>query len=353
MLTAEDLPLKGGSGRAAEPLAREEIVWSGQPVALVVAESEAAAEDGAALVWVDAEPLPPVMDLEAALQPDAPAARLTAQAGADDGAADAHGGGPASDGAEHHDDGPNVAVRTRLQNGDVEAGFASSDVIVKGRFRTNWVHQAYLEPQSTLAWTEPDGALVVHSSTQGAFMVRQGLSSLLGLPLDRIRVQAAPIGGAFGGKLMISEPLAAAAAMALKRPVRLVFQRSEEFAAANPAPGQLIDLELGATTDRRPHRHPRPHHRRPRRHGGHGRRGHLDDALRRPVPLARARPDRARRVHQPRQPRRLPRTRRAARRVRRSRPCSTRSPSSSASTRSSSASRTSSSPATRASTARS
>src|SRR3954447_21063526 len=84
VLTAADLPLKGGSGRAAEPLAREEIVWSGQPVALVVAESEAAAEDGAALVWVDADPLPPVLDLEAALQAGAPAARLTAHARADE-----------------------------------------------------------------------------------------------------------------------------------------------------------------------------------------------------------------------------------------------------------------------------
>ena len=62
-------------------------------------------------------------------------------------------------------------------------------------------------------------------------------------------MQAAPLGGAFGGKLMISEPLAAAAALALGRPVRLVFRRSEDFAAANPAPGQLIDLELGATRD--------------------------------------------------------------------------------------------------------
>jgi CO/xanthine dehydrogenase Mo-binding subunit len=78
-------------------------------------------------------------------------------------------------------------------------------------------------------------------------MARQGIAELLGLPHDRVRVQAAPIGGAFGGKLMISEPLAAAAAYKLRRPVRLVFQRTEDFAAANPAPGQLIDLELGVT----------------------------------------------------------------------------------------------------------
>src|SRR4051794_25989431 len=261
VLTADDLPIKGGSGRAAEPLAREEIVWSGQPVALVVAETEAAAEDGAALVIVDAEPLPAVLDLEQALAPDADRVRLTEAPGNDDDAAGAHGGGAGGqDDEEGHapppgadpsanGDGPNLAVPPRLRSGDVEAQFARADVTVSGRFHTSWVHQAYLEPQSALAWVEPDGALVVHSSTQGAFMVRNGLANALGLPLDRIRVQAAPLGGAFGGKLMISEPLAAAAALKLKRPVRIVFGRSEEFAAANPAPGQMIDLELGATSD--------------------------------------------------------------------------------------------------------
>ena len=62
-------------------------------------------------------------------------------------------------------------------------------------------------------------------------------------------MRPAPIGGAFGGKLLMSEPLVGAAALALKRPVRLTYQRTEDFAAANPAPGQLIDLELGAKRD--------------------------------------------------------------------------------------------------------
>ncbi len=263
VLTAADLPLVGGSGRTAEPLAREEIVWSGQPVALVVAESEAAAEDGAALVVVDADPLPAVLDLEAAIAAGAPPVRVTAQASEGDGAAGAHtgppagddgeatGAGAADDAAEPAGDGDssNVAVRQRLQGGDAAAGLERADVVVSGRFRTSWVHQAYLEPQSALAWVEPDGELVVHSSTQGAFMAREGLATSLGLPIDRVRVKPAPIGGAFGGKLMISEPLAAAAALKLRRPVRIVFGRREDFAAGNPAPGELIDLELGATRD--------------------------------------------------------------------------------------------------------
>ena len=250
VLTHADLPLAGGSGRAAEPLAREEIVWAGQPVALVVAETEAAAEDGAALVDVETEWLEPVLDLEAALADDAPAARLTERAGDDESAASAHGGNDDDDAARGPSGGsPNVAARQRLQRGDVDAGLAAADHVVRGRFRTSWVHQAYLEPQSALAWVDPDGTLVVHSSTQGAFMTRQGLANTFGLDTGTIRVQAAPLGGAFGGKLMIAEPLAAAAALTLRRPVRIVFSRTEEFSAANPAPGQLIELELGATRD--------------------------------------------------------------------------------------------------------
>ena len=213
--------------------------------------------------------------------------RLSKPATEDDDAAAVHGGGGGGE-SSANGDGPNVAVNQRLRNGDVDAGFARADIIVKGRFTTSWVHQAYLEPQSALAWVEPDGSLIVHSSTQGAFMVRSGLASALGLPLDKIRVQAAPIGGAFGGKLMISEPLAAAAALKLQRPVRIVFGRSEEFAAANPAPGQLIDLELGATSDGSLTAIRGRIIGDRGGDGGHGRRGHLDDALCRPVPLGRA-----------------------------------------------------------------
>src|SRR4051812_44263016 len=248
VLTAEDLPIVGGTGRSGEPLAREEIVWSGQPVAMVVAETEAAAEDAAGLVFVEAEPLPPVLDLEAAMAADAPRARLT-EGGEEGDMGGAHTTAPAdTDDAPQHES-PNVPVFQRLHHGDAAAGLEQADAVVSARFRTSWVHQGYIEPQAAMAWLEPDGELVLQASTQGAFMARDNLARALGLPLDRVRVRPAPIGGAFGGKLLVPDPLAAAAALALKRPVRLAFQRNEDFLAANPAPGQLIDLELGATRD--------------------------------------------------------------------------------------------------------
>src|SRR5436190_698597 len=141
-------------------------------------------------------------------------------------------------------------ARRRLRAGDdATAALNASDAVVSGRFETPWMHQGYLEPQVATAWLEPEGDLVVSSSTQGAFMTRQDLADTLGLEHHRVRVRPAPLGGAFGGKLMIVEPLAAAAALALRAPVRLALTRSEDFAATNPAGAQLIDLEVGARAD--------------------------------------------------------------------------------------------------------
>ncbi|HEY7077373.1 MAG TPA: xanthine dehydrogenase family protein molybdopterin-binding subunit [Solirubrobacteraceae bacterium] len=246
VLTAADLPIVAGSGRSAEPLARAEVRWSGQPVALVVAESEATAADGAERVVVDAEPLPVVLDLEAAMAPGAPEAVVERDDGGPDlGAAHAAAGG-GEDGGPPEELSGNVAGRQRIAAGDAEAALAAAAARASGRFHTSWMYQGYLEPQIATAWLEPEGDLVVSSSTQGAFATRDLLAELFGLSLERVRVRPAPLGGAFGGKLQVLEPLAAAAALALGRPVRVAMTRMEDMAAANPAPGELMDLEVGA-----------------------------------------------------------------------------------------------------------
>jgi CO/xanthine dehydrogenase Mo-binding subunit len=247
VLTAADLPIVGtGAGRSFEPLARKEVVYAGQPVAIVVAESEALASDGVELVRLDLEPLKPVLELEAAARVGAPRARVMADGDGDgSGIGDAHASVAA--GSVSQDElSDNVLGTARLAAGDAERALADSDAVVRGRFRTPWVYQGYLEPQTTTAWLEADGTLVVNASTQGAFATRDRLVRVLGLAADRVRVQAAPLGGGFGGKLILLEPLVAATALALRRPVRLAMTRSEDLAAANPAGAELIDLELGA-----------------------------------------------------------------------------------------------------------
>ena len=251
VLTAADLPIIGtGSGRSYEPLAREEVVYAGQPVAIVIADSEALATDGVELVQIDLEPLEPVLDLEAAVRPGAPRARVRAAAQGDSSEiADAHASVSAAEVGEDQQLSDNVLGTARLAAGDVDRALATSEVVVRGRFTTPWVYQGYLETQTASAWLEADGQLVVNASTQGAFAARDRLSQLFGLPADRIRVQAAPLGGGFGGKLILLEPLVAAATLALRRPVRLALTRSEDLSAANPAGAELIELELGSDRD--------------------------------------------------------------------------------------------------------
>jgi CO/xanthine dehydrogenase Mo-binding subunit len=251
VLTAADLPLQAtGNDRTAEPLAREEVVFAGQPVAMVVAESEAAAEDGAEVVVVEYEPLEPVVDLEQAMAPGGPLARVSAEEEAGGDLESVHAGvDRAEDAADEEELSANVLDTIRRASGDVTAALEASDAVVSGTFRTPWIHQAYIEPQVATAWFEPGGRLVVSASTQGAFLTQSELVRAFGLPLDRIRVVAEPLGGAFGGKLGLVEPLAAGAALALGRPVRLVLTRAEDFQATNPAPAQVTHLMIGARSD--------------------------------------------------------------------------------------------------------
>jgi CO/xanthine dehydrogenase Mo-binding subunit len=252
VLTASDLPIvASGKGRRYEPLAREEVVYAGQPVAIVVADSEAVAEDAAGLVEVELEPLEAVLDLEAAAKPGAARARtIVPSRGEDSEVGDAHASVAAA-GLEGEDLSENVLGTARLAEGDVEDALAASAVVVRGRFTTPWVYQGYLEPQTATASLEPDGELVVRSSTQGAFAARDALAELFGLAVERVRVRAEPLGGAFGGKLLIVEPLVAGASLALRRPVRLSMTRSEDIAATNPAGAEIISAELGADADGR------------------------------------------------------------------------------------------------------
>jgi len=253
VLVAADLPIvDGAGGRSGQPLARSEIIYSGQPVAMVVAETEAAATDGVDEVVVDIEPLPAVLDVEAAMAPGAQAARVEVPSGdgADVGAAHGEAGG-GEEGGDEEELSANVAGTVRMAAGDVAGLLGNGGATAAGRFTTSWIHQGYLEPQAATAWLEPEGDLVVSTSTQGAFSTRQQVADLFGLAHDRVRVRAAPLGGAFGGKQMIPEPLAAGAALALRRPVRLALTRMEDFAASNPAPGQLMELEAAAGDDGR------------------------------------------------------------------------------------------------------
>jgi CO/xanthine dehydrogenase Mo-binding subunit len=248
VLTAADLRIVGGAGRVAEPLARDEVVFAGQPVALVLGETPSAAADAVEAVLVDYQPLPAVIDAEAAMAVGSALSRPAAVGTESGEGAATHaavgGEGDASIDAETLS--PNVTGRHRYREGDVGAALVGAHVVVGGSFDVSWSYQAYLEPQTATAWLEPDGTLVVEASTQGTFGVRKDLCKALGLPPGRVIVRGMPLGGAFGAKFTLFEPLVAAAALAIRRPVRLELERLEDFLAANPGQGTGVVLRIGA-----------------------------------------------------------------------------------------------------------
>lgn len=255
VLTADDLPTRGrvATSRQTTTLASGEVRYRGEPVALVLAESEAAAADGAAAVVVDYDPLPVVADAVAALAPGAPV--IWPDGAPSDDAADLTAAHAAVGGAEEEeaaDAGPpsNLHERKRYERGDVEAALAAADVVIERTYSTPIVHQAYLEPHAAVADYDPlRGTLELYTSTQGQFGVRDEVARLLGLPRAKVTVHPMTVGGGFGAKYGIIEPLVAAASMAVGRPVRLVLTRTEDFLTTTPTPASEFVIRLGARRD--------------------------------------------------------------------------------------------------------
>lgn len=229
------------------PLAPERAVYYGQPVAVVVAESEAIAEEAAALVQVDYEPLPPVTDVELGILPDAPeAVDETMRAGV---AGAAHTEVSSGAGPERALP-PNATGYLHFTRGDVTQGFAQSDVVVTRTYRTHRTHHGYMEPHATVAAVDPAGNLSVWTATQAMFFCRSAVSRATGVPESKVQLTAMPVGGGFGGKYIpLYEPLVALLALKTRRPVRLVLSRIEEFTSTNPAPSCVIELTTGAKKD--------------------------------------------------------------------------------------------------------
>ncbi len=144
----------------------------------------------------------------------------------------------------------NVAARVAFGKGDIEKGFAQADVVVERTYRTQTVHQGYIEPHAVVARTNTDGQSVVWCCTQGAFMVRSYCAAVLGLELSKLKVIPSEIGGGFGGKTTVyTEPIAVLLSRKTGRPVKIVMSREEVFRATGPAGGSKIEIKLGAKRD--------------------------------------------------------------------------------------------------------
>jgi CO/xanthine dehydrogenase Mo-binding subunit len=221
---------------AANILARDKVLYDGHAVAAVAAVSSHVAEEALALIKVDYEVLPHVLDVKEAMQPNAPVLL-------DDLRTEELG----KKGTEPS----NIAAHFRHQRGDMDAGFAAADVIVEREFKTAMVHQGYIEPQSSTVMYMQDGHIDDYTSTQGPWDIRNQVAELLGVAISKVRVIPLEIGGGFGGKFTAytDAPAALLSKKAGGRPVKLALSRTEVLKGTGPTSGGYIKVKIGATKD--------------------------------------------------------------------------------------------------------
>ena len=205
------------------PLARGRVRFVGDIVAAVLAETREQAIDAAEAVVVDYDPLPAVVDVEAAVADGSPLVW------------------------EEH--GSNVCLETSL--GMEEDPLEGADVVVRQRIVSQRLAGVPMEPNAFLAVPGDDGSLTAYVPTQNPHGVRDGLAPLLGLEPDRLRVVAPWVGGGFGPKVgvYVEYVIAGVAAQRLGRPVRWTETRSEDMVALVHGRGMVMDVSLGLRSD--------------------------------------------------------------------------------------------------------
>ncbi|MDE2949755.1 MAG: xanthine dehydrogenase family protein molybdopterin-binding subunit [Chloroflexota bacterium] len=249
VLTAADLPDIAPSSRAKLMLARDRVIFVGQPVAVVLADDPASAADGVELVEVDYEPLDAAITMDAAMADGAPLVWPTGiPTGAEDEAA--HGADAGGGGEDEEEAASNIAGRTKIERGDVVTAFAAADLIVEQTFETPMVHQSSIETQGWVAQPNPiNGGLTMWGSVQSPFGVRLDVAETLGIPESDVTVYGMPVGGAFGAKFGLYEPMVALIAHTVGRPVSLILTRGEELLTTNPAPALRLSAKIGFKND--------------------------------------------------------------------------------------------------------
>ena len=209
------------------------VRFIGQKIAAVVAETEAAAEEGCRRLKVEYEILPAVFDPAQAIAPGAPVL---------------HGDKTPE---QRVTNGPrNIVAETHGEYGDVATALANSAVTYQGTFSTQRVQHAALETHGGLAWVDASGILNVRSSTQVPFLTRRALVDIFKLAPEKVRVFCERVGGGFGGKQeMFVEDILALAALKTGRPVKLELTREEQFISTSTRHPMRISVRAGADKD--------------------------------------------------------------------------------------------------------
>ena len=227
VVTADDLADTNGMSLADRHmsnkiLAVDKVLHKGHGILGLVAVSQHIAEEALSLVNIEYEVLPSVVTAEEAIDSDAPLL--------------------------HEEYKGNIASYDNLTLGDVKKGFDKSDVVVEREFRTQTVHQGYIEPHSATAWwAAEENKITLWCSSQGHFQIGENTATVLGIPSSRVKVIPMEIGGGFGGKTTIYlEPVAALLSKKSGAPVKITMTRAEVLEASGPTSGSYMRVKMGA-----------------------------------------------------------------------------------------------------------
>lgn len=208
------------------------VRFIGDRVAVVAADTLRIAEEALQLIEVDYEVLPAVLDIEDSMKPGAPVIHDEQ---------DASGISDAS---------RNLVAHKIVGYGDVEQGFKEADLIVENTYRTQRQKHCALETHGSVAYLDELSRLVVITSTQVPFHTRRQLAYMLEMPMSRIRVIKPRIGGGFGNKQgSFMEDLVSVLALKTRRPVKLIFDRAEEFHQGYMRHPEIVRLKTGVKKD--------------------------------------------------------------------------------------------------------
>ena len=223
------------SDLAKNVMARDKVVYHGQAVAAVAAQTPQIALQALKLIDVEYEALPLVLDVREAMKDDAPLVDPTCMT---------KGVKPAPEKPS------NVASVTTFVRGDIDEGFEQADLVLEREYIVPMAHQGYIEPHGCVAQANEGGAATVWCSTQGHFEFRAATSKLLGINMADLKFVATEIGGGFGGKTVVYlEPVALLLSQKSGKPVKMQMSREEVFRATGPTSGTYGTAKIGVKKD--------------------------------------------------------------------------------------------------------
>ncbi len=215
-------------------MARDKVVYHGHAVAAVAATSPALANAALEAIEVEYEPLPPVLDVLAAMEDDAVLVNEN----------------NFTQGVENADKPSNVAAVGKLARGDLDEGFAAADLVIEREYQVPMAHQGYIEPHACVASIDETGRGSVWCCTQGHFEFRANTAKILNKDIADLKFIASEIGGGFGGKTVVYlEPLAVMLSEKCGHPVKMTMTREEVFRATGPTSGTVARVKLGVKND--------------------------------------------------------------------------------------------------------